>query len=293
MLPGMELMGCANLAVPPEVMRHVVRIESSFNPYAIGVVGGRLARQPRNLSEAVSTARMLEREGYNFSLGLAQVNRYNLASYGLHSFERAFDVCPNLQAGSRILAECYQRSSRDWGKAFSCYYSGNFVTGFRHGYVQKVLASWRGDAGEPAQSSNLPVERRAGSGQPQASPVVSSLSSLVARRIEDATINRVPHALAQRQGIEPVSQAAVTPQTMIRHGMRAVAATVTGPSPSMLAAAQPKGATATDAQASDDGPVVVQLTGVPPPMARPDLPRAAASQPTPAAESGRDAAFVF
>lgn len=141
MLPGIELMSCPSLAVPHEVMHHVVSVESSYNPYAIGVVGGRLVRQPRNLSEALATVRMLEGKGYNFSLGLAQVNRYNLAKYGLDSYEKAFEACPNLQAGSRILAECYGRSSGDWGKSFSCYYSGNFVTGFRHGYVQKVYAS--------------------------------------------------------------------------------------------------------------------------------------------------------
>lgn len=134
-------MDCPKLAVPLDVMQHVVRVESSFNPYAIGVVGGRLQRQPKSLPEALATVRMLESRGFNFSLGLAQVNRYNLGAYGLDSYEKAFEVCPNLQAGSRILAECLQRSGRDWGKAFSCYYSGNFVTGFRHGYVQKVFAS--------------------------------------------------------------------------------------------------------------------------------------------------------
>lgn len=139
----MELMGCQGLAVPGQVMHHVVRVESSFNPYAIGVVGGRLQRQPKNLSEALSTVRMLESRGYNFSLGLAQVNRYNLQKYGLDSYERAFDKCANLVAGSQILAECYHRSGADWGKSFSCYYSGNFTTGFRHGYVQKIYASMR------------------------------------------------------------------------------------------------------------------------------------------------------
>lgn len=149
-LPGMELMGCPALAVPVDVMQHIVHVESSFNPYAIGVVGGRLARQPRNLTEAVATARMLEARGYNFSLGLAQVNRYNLGRYGIASYEKAFEACPNLQAGSRILAECQGRAGGNWGKAFSCYYSGNFVTGYRHGYVQKIFASIQGDA--PAAS---------------------------------------------------------------------------------------------------------------------------------------------
>ncbi len=143
MLPGMELMSCPNLAVPRDVMHHVVRVESSYNPYAIGVVGGRLVRQPRTLAEAVSTARMLEQRGYNFSLGLAQVNRYNLSKYGLNSYEHAFQPCANLVAGSQILRECYGRSGGDWGKSFSCYYSGDFRTGFRHGYVQKVYASMR------------------------------------------------------------------------------------------------------------------------------------------------------
>lgn len=145
MFPGIELLNCQGLAVPMDVMKHVVSVESSFNPYAIGVVGGRLVRQPMTLGEALSTVRMLEKKGYNFSLGLAQVNRYNLGKWGLPSYEAAFQPCANLLAGSRILAECRARTDGDWGKALSCYYSGNTVTGFRHGYVQKVFASMRGN----------------------------------------------------------------------------------------------------------------------------------------------------
>ncbi|NII06273.1 transglycosylase SLT domain-containing protein [Luteibacter anthropi] len=141
MLPGLEMMGCQNLAVPAEVMQHVVNVESSRNPFAIGVVGGQLVRQPQNLPEAVATVRMLEEKGYNYSLGVAQVNRSNLGKYGLDTFEKAFDVCPNVQAGSQILAQCYASAGKDWGKAFSCYYSGNFTTGYRDGYVQRVYES--------------------------------------------------------------------------------------------------------------------------------------------------------
>ena len=143
MLSGLDQFACQDLAVPVDVMEHVVRVESSFNPFAIGVVGGRLARQPKELPEALATARMLEEKGFNFSLGLSQINRHNLADYGLASYEAAFQPCANLRAGSQILAECHQRTGGDWGKAFSCYYSGNMVTGFRHGYVQKVFASMR------------------------------------------------------------------------------------------------------------------------------------------------------
>lgn len=157
MLPGLDQLACQDLAVPINVMEHIVRIESSFNPFAIGVVGGRLVRQPETLPEAVATARMLEGQGYNFSLGLSQVNRYNLGKYGLASYEAAFQSCPNLQAGARILAECHQRTGGDWGKAFSCYYSGNTVTGFRHGYVQKVFASMRDAKFAEQDTGAIPV----------------------------------------------------------------------------------------------------------------------------------------
>lgn len=158
MLPGIELMGCQGLAVPSEVMHHVVRVESSYNPYAIGVVGGRLVRQPKNLPEALATVRMLEGRGFNFSIGLAQVNRYNLDKYGLDSYEKAFEPCANLKAGSKILAECYQRANGDWGKSFSCYYSGNFSTGFRQGYVQKIYASVRQGREVDAAPSSPAIE---------------------------------------------------------------------------------------------------------------------------------------
>ena len=138
MVPAFNPMSCPNLAVPAKVMQHVVQIESGGNPFAIGVVGGRLKRQPRNLGEAVATARMLESKGYDYSLGIAQVNRRNLVRYGLDTFPEAFDGCANLAAGAHILASCYGRSGDDWGKAFSCYYSGNFTAGYRDGYVRRI-----------------------------------------------------------------------------------------------------------------------------------------------------------
>jgi len=141
MVPTMNLMDCPNLAMPAEVMRHIVQVESGGNPLAIGIVGARLVRQPRNVDEAVATAHMLDAKGYNYSLGVAQINRANLARFGLKSYEKAFDPCANLAAGSRILAQCLARSGGDWGPSFSCYYSGNFVTGYRDGYVRKIQES--------------------------------------------------------------------------------------------------------------------------------------------------------
>jgi len=274
MLPGMELMGCADLAVPREVMHHVVRVESSFNPYAIGVVGGRLARQPRSLPEAVSTARMLEDRGYNFSLGLAQVNRHNLAGQGLATFEMAFDACPNLRAGSRILADCYRRAGEDWGKALSCYYSGNFVTGFRHGYVQKVLASWRGEGGNVPLLANGLLERRAG--HATATATAADLSSIVMRRIQEAVSSAPAEWMLSQPSVSLAAPAAVSSQAA------AIVPSQPG-TPTAISPEMPRSAT--------DAPVVVQPMNTVPAQSVQGGPLPAIAGPP--ISPGRDDAFVF
>jgi type IV secretion system protein VirB1 len=155
-------------SVHPVTMQAIARTESGFNPYAIGVVGGRLARQPRDSEEAVATARALEAHGINFSVGLGQVNRLNFARYGL-TYETAFDPCANLRAGSAILHACYQRAIAAYGQgqralraAISCYYSGNFVGGERAqssgtSYVQRVVANAQAMAGPIDMVPAIPV----------------------------------------------------------------------------------------------------------------------------------------
>jgi type IV secretion system protein VirB1 len=131
-------------------MKAVVTIESAHNPYAIGVVGGYLSRQPRDIEEAIAAVKMLESQGFNYSLGISQVNKINLKKVGL-DHESAFDPCKNLKGGGIILQECFL-SAKEKGMnendaleaALSCYYSGNFTTGIRTGYVDKVVAAATG-----------------------------------------------------------------------------------------------------------------------------------------------------
>ncbi|MFK2916904.1 lytic transglycosylase domain-containing protein [Dyella koreensis] len=202
MLPGLEMMSCPNLAVPAEVMQHIVKVESSHNPYAIGVVGGQLVRQPQNLGEALATVRMLEDQGYNFSVGLAQVNRANLGKYGLDSYEKAFSPCANLAVGARILSECYASSGNDWGKAFSCYYSGNFVTGYRDGYVQKVYDS-------------INRSMKLASNQAMAIPVVAANQAAVrssSKSVAYAPINDSSYRIALRSvALDTAASAIIAP----------------------------------------------------------------------------------
>src|SRR6185369_7021088 len=126
--------------VHPTTLRALVSVESSHNPFAIGVVGGALPRQPTTHAEAIAAATSLQAAGRNFSMGLAQVNLHNMARYG-ESLDSIFEPCRNLRTGAAILLECYGRAARSTPeqqallKALSCYYSGNFTTGFDHGYV--------------------------------------------------------------------------------------------------------------------------------------------------------------
>lgn len=129
--------------VSEDTLRALVRTESSFNPYAIGIVGGG-SRQPKAFHEAMAIIAQLELEGKNYSVGLAQINKKNFSKLGINA-SGALDACTNLKAASKILSDCYQRAQNRSGSnslhdALS-YYSGNFQTGYRHGYVDKVRAN--------------------------------------------------------------------------------------------------------------------------------------------------------
>ncbi|WP_184670420.1 lytic transglycosylase domain-containing protein [Rhodanobacter sp. A1T4] len=230
MLTGMELMSCPNQAVPAEVMHHIVHVESGYNPFAIGVVGGQLVRQPQSLDEAVATAQMLETKGYNYSLGVAQVNRSNLAKYGLDTYAKAFDPCLNLSVGSRILNECYYSSGGDWGKAFSCYYSGDFVTGFRQGYVQKVFASMSQNA-QPDSSGAAPIPLQSGAvtGGPRLvsrADIVSGIHAPIAQQ----------DTAAYRVSIRSTSVLDAIAAPLVTAAVAAVVPTASTPDPKIAAA---------------------------------------------------------
>ena len=137
--------------VHADTARALVSVESAFNPWAIGVVGGALVRQPRSRAEALATAKALRDAGWNFSVGLGQINLGNFDRLGL-TVETAFEPCANLAAMQPVLAECFARANGAAARAadqvalrqaLSCYYSGNFDTGFRHGYVRKVVVAAR------------------------------------------------------------------------------------------------------------------------------------------------------
>jgi type IV secretion system protein VirB1 len=156
--------------VAPQTLRALVTTESAHNPFAIAVVGGKLDRIPTSHDEAIATINELERQGFSYSVGLAQVNNKNFDKYG-QTAETLLNACTNLRVGANILKECYDRAQAQKGDeqqallaALSCYYSGNFQRGFEAesngtSYVGRVVAA-SGAKAVPAIAVSTTVNTR-------------------------------------------------------------------------------------------------------------------------------------
>lgn len=128
---------CAN-QMPLNLAQAIVKTESRFNPYAIGVNKAKaLKKQPKSYTEAISIATHLIQRGYNIDMGLAQINSSNLHWLGL-SVEQVFDPCVNLNTMQKIYHMCFKKGGSE-EKALSCYNTGSLSKGFRNGYVSKVM----------------------------------------------------------------------------------------------------------------------------------------------------------
>ncbi|WP_062236782.1 lytic transglycosylase domain-containing protein [Aureimonas sp. N4] len=141
-----ELASKCSPTVAPETMAAIIRVESGFNPYAIGINAGTpLDRQPSSADEAVAQAVVLLKAGANIDLGLGQINSSNLEWLGL-TVADAFDACRNVAAAARVIESGF-RSARPKAAgdkdalhmALSAYNTGSHERGFRNGYVRKVL----------------------------------------------------------------------------------------------------------------------------------------------------------
>lgn len=159
-------------------LRAIAKTESDFNPFAIGVQRGRVD-QPNNLEDALKTVEQLEKEGKKFALGISQIFVDNLKKMNI-SYESAFDVCSSVKIGSDILSDCFIRAKGEneqdrLQKSFSCYYSGNFTTGFKEDisgqppYVQRVINSALKNEGKkpvvPEIDTQAPVKAMLASNQ--------------------------------------------------------------------------------------------------------------------------------
>jgi type IV secretion system protein VirB1 len=177
---------CAPM-VAPQTMAAVVKTESQFQPWTIGINGNvKLTRQPNSKAEAIATAQSLIAQGYNIDMGLGQINSANLDRIGL-SIESIFEPCTNLAASAAILQANYQSATKKvqgeqpaLHAALSAYNTGTFTKGFKNGYVQKVVKN---------------------AGAVTAAPIVPAITSIP---LEPAQATQQPAARLHQQADTPV-----------------------------------------------------------------------------------------
>ena len=136
---------CPN--VSSTTMLAIIKTESNFNPLALNLNDKRkhLSYPATNLKQATAWAQYLERHGYNFDVGLGQINIKNIHKYGYHA-EDLLEPCLNLKVAGYILQQNYinAKSSSNNSKsalymAISAYNTGNYRAGFSNGYVSRVV----------------------------------------------------------------------------------------------------------------------------------------------------------
>lgn len=146
---GMDFISLANTCAPmvePTTMARIVKVESGFNPYAIGISGDRrLAKQPTSKAEAMITAKWLLDHGYKIAMGYGQISHKEMPGLGF-TLNDVFDDCKNLQGSGIILARKFSAAKRIYRNdqdalraALSSYNTGSFTAGFGNGYVQKIV----------------------------------------------------------------------------------------------------------------------------------------------------------
>ena len=130
-------------SVAPETVLAIIQTESSGEPFALNVNGGRQPARQNNAADAAATARRYVAAGYSVDLGLGQINSRNMRWLGL-TWDTVFDPCTNVAALARVLTTNYNAVSagRDpqtaLRVALSMYNTGSQTRGFRNGYVAKV-----------------------------------------------------------------------------------------------------------------------------------------------------------
>ncbi len=132
--------------VAPETVLAIIQTESSGDPLALNVNGGRHPLRQSNAADAAATAGRYVAAGYSVDLGLGQINSRNMRWLGL-TWETVFDPCVNIAALGRVLSSNYKAAiaGRDpqtaLRVALSMYNTGSRTRGFRNGYVGKVVSN--------------------------------------------------------------------------------------------------------------------------------------------------------
>lgn len=163
--------------VSPVLMQALVKTESAWQPFAIGMDKAQgPIKQPVSMNEAVAAAKALVAAGRKFSVGLAQIHVSNVTLYGM-TWEQAFDACQNLAVGQKILWNFYHRATASgysgvaaiWA-ALRGYNSGGVDRAVSDAYANRIFA-YMSSAPPQVQIGNGVPTANAGTPVPTPAPV--------------------------------------------------------------------------------------------------------------------------
>lgn len=136
--------------VAPETLNAVVNVESAGKPFVVANVTDNTSHSFDDKGRAVAFLNDLTRKNKNYSAGLMQINSANFKWLGV-SNENIFDSCTNIKAGGKVLQQCWLKAKaselddqKTLRNALSCYYSGNFVRGYKkektdgRSYIERI-----------------------------------------------------------------------------------------------------------------------------------------------------------
>ncbi len=199
--------------INPIIAHAIVKTESSFNPFAIGVnSGSRLKRQPKSYGQALAVAQRLIANGKNIDLGLAQINSSNYRWLQLTPAD-ALNPCSNLRAMQKIYLNCYKKAKYGrlgtrMQRAFSCYNTGSTTKGFRNGYVRKTTRNYNKYAKKlnfrklSLKAKTVPIPK------PQKAKVIGNGKAFSRpKKIVTVTKTTIPKT---KQNFQPVAKATIS-----------------------------------------------------------------------------------
>jgi len=141
------LSGQCAATVAPGTTLSFAWAESGLDPLAIHDNADGRSYRPASKAEAVAIASRLIAAGHSIDAGFMQVNSRNFGWLGL-SISNAFELCPSIQAGARVLHTGYDPCMDAGGEAQAClqiaastYNTGSPTRGFVNGYVMRIAAT--------------------------------------------------------------------------------------------------------------------------------------------------------
>jgi type IV secretion system protein VirB1 len=134
-------------AVAPGTLLSFARAESDLDPLAMHDNADGRSYRPASKAEAVAIASRMIAAGHSIDAGFMQVNSRNFGWLGL-SISNAFELCPSIAAGARILHGGFDPCVDAGGEAQAClrraaslYNTGSPERGFVNGYVRLIAAT--------------------------------------------------------------------------------------------------------------------------------------------------------